>query len=430
MTMNINAQMNYWPADSTNLSECHDPFFTMLSELAEQGKTTAEKHFGCSGTLDAHNTDIWRFTSPVRGHAQFAQWPFGLAWGCGHIWEHYSFTGDKAFLGKMLPVMKESARFFLDYLVEDPETGLLLTCPSTSPENSFIDPQTGEKTSVGKGSTMDMAIIEELFGNLLQALDILDDNEAEGLGGDLKKAMGQLFRPGIGSKGQLLEFHGDFEEPELHHRHVSHLYGVYPGFLYTDSREQEYFRAAERSLDIRGDLSTGWAMAWRIALWARFGKGDRALGVVKNFLHLISPNEETKGTNFSHGGGIYTNMFCAHPPFQIDGNFGAVAGLTEMFMQSHHRLDKSVGEPQFRIDLLPALPASFPKGEIRGIKARGNITVSLKWSEGKLKQAELTSLTGGEVHLSYESLRNTVVLEPQIPLIINGRLNSLNKESL
>jgi alpha-L-fucosidase 2 len=430
MTMNINAQMNYWLAESTALSECHEPFFAMLKELAKQGRETAKKHFACRGTLSAHNADLWRFTSPVRGHAQHAQWPFGLAWSCAHIWEHYCFTGDRVFLADMIPVMKGSARFFLDYLVDDPETGLLITCPSTSPENRFYDPSTGESVSVGKGTTMDMAIIEELFDNLLQAMELLNDTESDSLAGEIKEALTRLFRPGIGSQGQLLEFHGDFKEPEPQHRHVSHLYGVYPGSLYTDSREPEYFRAAEKSLEIRGDLSTGWAMAWRIALWARFKKGDRALGVVKNFLHLISPNEKTKGADYSTGGGIYPNMFCAHPPFQIDGNFGAVAGITEMFVQSHHRLEEKgdthagtlQGSPRFRIDLLPALPSTFPDGEIRGIKARGNVTVSVKWTGGELERVELISQPGGELTVTYGSFSKVLTAEKEKTMILNSKL--------
>lgn len=398
MTMNINAEMNYWAANTCALSECQEPFFEMLAELAISGAGTAKTHFGCKGWTGAHNCDIWRFSAPVKAHIRGAFWPMGGAWGCQHIWHHYTFTRDLVFLKKYYHVMRGAAEFILDFLVKDPESGKLLTCPSTSPENEFADPVTGLPVAAGKGSTMDMTLIRELFGNVISANEIIGDDDAV-FYRQLQDALDNLFEPGIGSHGQLLEFHGDFAEPEPHHRHVSHLYGVFPGELFTKKTNRALFDAAEVALARRGDLSTGWAMAWRIALWARFGDGSRSLNVLNYFLQMIYPNEDS---GMGGGGGIYPNMFSAHPPFQMDGNYGVTAGLTELFLQSHMVFAYDGCNPVYEIELLPSLPHELPSGAVSGLCARGGFVVDLQWSDGALSNAVVKAVAGGLLVVSYQ----------------------------
>ncbi len=392
-TININTEMNYWPAEVTNLSECHEPLFRLIKENAVNGAETAEKMYGNRGWVAHHNVDIWRQTSPVDNQARFSFWPMAQGWLTSHMWEHYLFTEDETFLkNELYPVLKGAAEFYADWLVENKE-GFLLTPVSTTPENAFYT-SNKQTATVSQGTTMDMAIVKETFERAILASEKLGVDEE--FRDELKTKQAKLLPYKIGSKGQLQEWSIDFEEPEPQHRHLSHLYGFHPGDQITREKTPELFEAVRKTLELRGDAATGWSMGWKINFWARIFDGDHALKIIKNFFNYV----EEGSTDYT-GGGLYPNLFDAHPPFQIDGNFGYTAGVAEMLLQSH----------EGKINLLPALPSDWKSGKISGLKARGNIEVSLEWKDGKLLEATLLSPVNKTVMVQYNQKTIEIPLE-------------------
>lgn len=375
-TININAEMNYWPAEKTNLSELHEPFLRMVKELSETGRETAKTMYGAKGWVAHHNTDIWRITGPIDG-AFWGMWVAGGAWASQHLWEHFLYTGDLKFLATAYPVLKEASRFYMDFLIPHPKEKYLVINPGSSPENA---PAAHGGSSLDAGTTMDNQLAFDLFSSTIRAAEWLNTDQA--FRDSLKNLRGQLSPMRIGRFGQLQEWMEDIDDPNDHHRHISHLYGLYPSNQISPYSNPDLFQAARISLEHRGDVSTGWSMGWKINWWARLQDGDRALQLLRNQLSPVGTNGE--------GGGSYDNLFDAHPPFQIDGNFGCTSGITEMLMQS----------ADGAVHILPALPKEWPDGYINGIKARGGFEIKeLSWKDGKIHQLVILSHLGGNLRL-------------------------------
>jgi len=396
-TVNINTEMNYWPAEVTNLSECHEPLFKLIEECAESGRKTAKSHYNANGWVLHHNTDQWRGTAPIN-HSNHGIWVSGSGWLSSHLWERYLFTQDIAFLReKAYPIMKEAAIFYKEFLIEDPKTGWLISTPSNSPENGGLV----------AGPTMDHQIIRSLFKSCVSACKILDADPE--FANELSELIPKIAPNQIGKHGQLQEWMEDKDDPDNKHRHVSHMWGMHPGNDINWEDSPELMEAAKQSLIMRGDDGTGWSLAWKINFWARLLDGNHANELIKLLFRPVGSDK----TNYHKGGGSYINLFDAHPPFQIDGNFGATAGIIELLVQSHNST----------IDILPALPDMYPAGSIQGVCIRGGFEMDFKWENKVLRSVTVRSKAGKFCKLKYKD--KTIEFNTQVgkAYLLNGELN-------
>lgn len=384
-TVNINTEANYWGVEMFNLSEFHQPLLSFLSQLAKSGEKTARDYYGCGGWCACHNSDLWAMSHPVgegKGRPRWANWNMGGAWLATHLWEHYLYTLDKEYLAEYAyPLLKGASEFMLDWVIVDKKTGYIVTSPSNSPENDFKDPVSGRTVSTCYGSTADLAIIRELLSATYSAAEVLGVDA--GFQAKIHTVLEQLYPYQIGHRGDLQEWYHDFEAKDPHHRHVSHLIGAHPGSHISVERTPELAKAVKRSIELRGNRTTGWAIAWRIALQSRLLESEDAYFTYRTLLSYTR-DLNTKVKASGTVGGVYPNMLASCPPYQIDANLGAPAGVTEMLLQSQYG----------SIDLLPALPKAWAKGSFRGLRARGGFEVDLKWSKGKVASGRIVSLAG------------------------------------
>ena len=419
-TSNINVEENYWAAETAGLPEMHQSLFTYMKELQGSGELTAKAYYGVDrGWCLAHNTDIWAMTCPVglhTGDPMWANWNMGGAWLSTHIWEHYTFSLDKVFLREYYPVLKGAAEFCLGWLISTKEMGVdgqeyLITAPATSPENSFVTPD-GYHGRTCYGGSADLAMIRECLFDAVQAAEVLGIDQSFVV--EANAALNRLQPYKIGKKGNLQEWFYDWEDEDPHHRHQSHLFGVYPGHRLDDgvNTKEAIHRAAAKTLELKGDKTTGWSTGWRVNLYARLHDAKNAYHIYRKLLSYVSP-DGYRGPDARRGGGTYPNLLDAHSPFQIDGNFGGCAGVIEMLMQSEYQIPdwSSSRQPITSIELLPALPDNWKDGEVSGLRARGGITVGMTWQDGKVKKVSLTAQQPCVVTLLMNGERKKVELK-------------------
>jgi alpha-L-fucosidase 2 len=392
----INVQMNYWPAEVANLTECHEQLIELAKSIVEPGKRTAQTQYQMEGWCIHPITNVWGYTAPGE-HPSWGMHVGAAAWLNQHLWDHFAYNRDTGYLKSVWEILQSSGEFYLNWLVKDPATGKLVSGPAASPENAFIT-ASGDTIQISMGPSHDQEVINDLFTHIIQAAAILKIPSDDPGVRKISEARSLLAMPGIASDGRLMEWAQEYKEADPHHRHTSHLFDLYPGNRISLVNSPELVNAARKSLEARGDGGNGWSLAWKICFWARLHDGDRALKLLNNLLQPVT----TMGTLYDNGGGSYLNLFDACPPFQIDGNFGATAGIAEMLLQSQENY----------IELLPSLPSSWRNGEVKGLCARGGYVINMKWKNNKLVSADLLSRKGGSCTLKYADQQIVVQSEP------------------